>query len=374
MARTDVLVVSAGNTAGWRTAAEELRNAIGRAGASAEMITSQRSPRVRTFALTDFVEARAARRAALAGIEAHDPRAVIYCSITAALLWPTPGAIFLDSIAAENRPGRHGVWQRPVERRRLRQTPLVLAWSKRSLTPLSGPHANVVVVPVPVEQAPAAHAPVGQPPTPQPPTPQPPTPQPPRDLAAVTYAGDPLKRRLATVLDAWCRARREHEQLVVAGLPPDARERVSGLHDRLSREGVEVADRLDPADFRALLARARVFVAAPRIEDYGIAALEALASGCLVVTTPSRGPYPALDLARELDARLVADEVADNFAADELTADELGDNALARAIRTALDDPRPDYAERAAELLVPFSRKAMDRTVAERVLPRLLAK
>jgi glycosyltransferase involved in cell wall biosynthesis len=192
---------------------------------------------------------------------------------------------------------------------------------------------------VPVEQAPAGHAPAHQPP---------------RDLAAVTYAGDPVKRRLATVLDAWSSARRDGEQLVVTGLPPDARERAQGLRDRLSREGVEVAGRLDPADFRVLLGRARVFVAAPRIEDYGIAALEALACGCLLVTTPSRGPYPALDLARELDGRLVADE-------------------LAGAIRIALDDPRPDYAERAAELLEPFSRDAMDRTVAERVLPRLLA-
>ena len=54
------------------------------------------------------------------------PAAVIYCSITAALLWPQPGRIWLDAIAAENRPGRHGVWQRTVERRRLRETPLVL--------------------------------------------------------------------------------------------------------------------------------------------------------------------------------------------------------------------------------------------------------
>jgi glycosyltransferase involved in cell wall biosynthesis len=283
--------------------------------------------------LTDFVEARAARRAARAGIHAHEPRAVIYCSLTAALLWPAPGAIFLDSIAAENRPGRHGVWQRRVERRRLHQTPLVLAWSSRSLAPLNGRHADVVVVPVPVERAAKGH--------------------PPRDLAAVTYAGDPLKRRLMTVLDAWSGARRGGERLVVAGLPDDARKRLPGLDDRLSLEGVEVAGRLGPAEFRAVLARARVFIAAPRIEDYGIAALEALAGGCALVTTPSLGPYPALDLARQLDPRLVADD-------------------LAGAIRVALDDPRPDYAERAAELLEPFSRDAMDRTVAELVLPRLL--
>ena len=334
MASTDVLVVSAGNTVGWRTAAEELTGAIRRAGAGVEMVTSEPSPRVRTFALTDFVQARAARRAALAGIEAHNPRAIIYCSITAALLWPKPGAIFLDSIAAANRPGRHGIWQRPVERRRLRQTPLVLAWSRRSLGPLKGPHAETVLVPVPVDRAPTGEGV--------------------RDLAAVTYAGDPVKRRLATVLEAWSRARREGERLVVAGLPTDAPERVRGLRDQLSQDGVEVAERLAPADFRALLTRARVFVAAPRMEDYGIAALEALACGCVLVTTPSPGPYPALDLARELDPRLVRDE-------------------LSVAIRRALDDPLPRYPERAAQLLEPFSHHAVDQTVRERVLPRLLS-
>ncbi len=96
-----------------------------------------------------------------------------------------------------------------------------------------------------------------------------------------------------------------------------------------------------------------MFVAAPRREDYGIAPLEALADGCVLVTTPAPGPYPALALARELDPRLVGDD-------------------LAAAIRTALDDPRPGYAEHAAALLTPFRRAAVDRTLAEDVLPRLL--
>jgi glycosyltransferase involved in cell wall biosynthesis len=330
----DILVVSAGNTPGWRTAAAELTGAIARAGAAVEMVSADPSPPVRTFALTDFVQARAARVAAQQGIEAHAPRAIIYCSITAALLWPRPGAIFLDSIAAENRPGRHGIWQRPVERRRLREAPLVLAWSRRGLDPLKGPRAETVVTPAPVEPSPATGRP--------------------RDLAAVTYAGDPVKRRLPTVLEAWARARRDGELLVVAGLPSDARHRVPGLVAQLAADGVEVAEPLTPAGFRELLARARVVVAAPRLEDYGIAALEALACGCLLVTTPSPGPYPALELARELDARLVGED-------------------LAGAIRVALDDPPAGYAERAARLLEPFSRAALDRAVADTVLPRLLS-
>jgi hypothetical protein len=47
---------------------------------------------------------------------------------------------------------------------------------------------------------------------------------------------------------------------------------------------------------------------------------------------------------------------------------------LASAIRVALDDPLPGYAERAAELLQPFGRAEVDRTVAESVLPRLLSR
>lgn len=335
MPGADVLVVSAGNTEGWRTAADELAGAISRAGARVELVAAEPAPRVRTFALTDLVQARAARAAALRGIDVHDPRAIIYCSITAALLWPKPGAIFLDSIAAENRPGRHGIWQRPVERRRLREAPLVLAWSSRSLDPLSGPHAETIVVPVPVEPPPASEDP--------------------RDIAAVTYAGDPVKRRLTRVLDAWARARRGDERLVVTGLPADAPERVPGLERRLAEPGVELAGPLTPGGFRELLGHARTFVADPWIEDYGIAPLEALASGCVLVTTPSRGPYPARELARELDPRLVADD-------------------LGSAIRIALDDPVPDYGARARELLAPFSRAAVDRTVADTVLPRLLSR
>jgi glycosyltransferase involved in cell wall biosynthesis len=322
MRRIDVLVVSVGSTGGWRAADRELAAAIARAGATVELVSTPPPPRVRTVALTDLVEARLARRAAQRGIADHDPRAVVYCSVTASLLWPRPGAIFLDSVAAANRPGRHGVWQRPVERRRLREAPLLLTWSERALEPVGGWHADAVVVSPPVEVPPAADGA--------------------RDLAAVTYAGNPVKRRLDRVVEAWAAARRDGEQLVVAGTDTIA-----------SSAGVEVAGPLTQDDFHALLTRARVFVAAPQREDFGIAALEALAHGCRLVTTPAPGPYPALALARELDPRLVSDD-------------------LPAAIRTALDAPRPGYVARAAELLTPFRREAADRTIANQVLPRLL--
>ena len=45
---------------------------------------------------------------------------------------------------------------------------------------------------------------------------------------------------------------------------------------------------------------------------------------------------------------------------------------LAVALRTALDDPAPGYAERAAEALRPWRPDAVDALVAERVVPALL--
>ncbi|MDX6721603.1 MAG: hypothetical protein QOD73_7, partial [Solirubrobacteraceae bacterium] len=151
------------------------------------------------------------------------------------------------------------------------------------------------------------------------------------------------KKGLDRVLAAWAAARREGEELVVAGT------------DHVpAAPGVRNAGRLDPSAYRALVRRARVFVTAPRREDYGIAQLEALADGAALVTTSAPGPYAALPLARALDPRLVTD------------------SDLAGALRAALDDPAPGYAERALEALAPFRREAVDRTVAEELLPRLL--
>ena len=109
------------------------------------------------------------------------------------------------------------------------------------------------------------------------------------------------------------------------------------------------------SDYRALLRRARVFVCAPRREDYGIAQLEALADGCMLVTTPAPGPYAALPIARELDARLVSED-------------------LAGALRAALDDPRPRLRRaRAARRWRRSARGGRPRSSREQLLPRLLA-
>ena len=314
---TDVLVVSLGSTHGLREADAELAASMRRAGASVEVVTAEPVREWRTFALIELAWALSARRAAARGIARFSPRAVLYSSTTAALLWPRPGAIRFDAPAAGNRPGRHGVWQRPVERRRFRDA-LLVPWSEEALK-AAPPGASAVVVPVPVE-------PSGEPGE--------------RDIAAITYGANPEKKGLDGVLAAWADARRADEELVGGGLRDDG----------LGREGVRFVGSLPRDEWRALVRRSRVFLSAPRREDHGIAQLEALSDGCQLVTTEAPGPYAALPLARSLDPRLVGSPLA---------------------IRTALDDPLPGYADRARELLAPLTREAVDRAVADELLPRL---
>jgi len=346
---TDVLVVSLGSTFGLRAVDEELVQSLRRAGASVALVSAAAAPPrpVRTFALTDLTWALAARRAATAGLAEHRPRAVIYSTTTAALFWPRPGAIRFDAPAAANRPGRHGLWQRPLERRRLAQAPLLLPQSAGALAELPDVlvgrvRDRAIVVGVPVEPSGA------------------PTPVAERDIAAIAYAANPAKKGIDRVLDAWSRARSADEELVLAGASQEelARAGVRLPVERSSREGVRMVGRLAPAEYRALLRRARVFVCAPRREDYGIAQLEALSDGCALVTTFASGGYVALPIARRLDPRLVCDD------------DDPDD--LAGALRAALDDPLPDYFTRAREELAPYTREAVDRVVREELLPRLL--
>jgi glycosyltransferase involved in cell wall biosynthesis len=329
--RPDVLLVSLGGTLGLREADELLAASLRRAGAEVVVAAAERPREWRTYALIELAWARAARAAAVDAIHEDHPRAVLYSSTTAALLGPRPGAIRFDAPAAGNRPGRHGVWQRPVERRRFRDAPLLVPWSEGGLAEAPSPHADAVVVPVPVEPSGPSTA---------------------RDLAAVTYGANPLKKGLDRVLDAWQAVRREEEELVVAGLDETGWRRAK--MGPSAPTGVRFAGMLSRADYRALLRRSRAFVCAPRREDYGIAQLEALADGCRLVTTPSPGPYAALPLARALDSRLVG--------------------GIAEGIRTALDHPSPGYAERAAELLAPWRPEAVDAVVREQLLPRLVSR
>ncbi len=340
---TDVLLVSLGSTGGLRRADDELHDSLERAGARVAIARPHPQEPLPTMMLTDLVWARAARDAAASIIDQQEltpARSIIYSTTTAALLWRRPGAIRFDATAAGNRPGRHGLWQRPLERRRLLQAPLLLPWSEGALQELpeaAAASARALVLPVPVE--PSGLAPAE------------------RDVAAITYAANPTKKGLDRVLSAWRELRDRSttaagEELLVTGVSAERLHSAGLLSPQ--EPGVRVLGSLVPEEFRALLRRARVFVCAPRREDYGIVQLEALADGCQLVTTEAPGPYAALPLARELDPRLVGDD-------------------LAAALHAALDEPLPGYAERALAALAPFSRATVDRIVADQLLPRLLA-
>jgi len=199
----------------------------------------------------------------------------------------------------------------------------LIPWSGASLGALSPPAERIVVVGVPVESSGPA------------------LPFAARDITAITYAADPRKKGLDRVLAAWALARRPGEELVVAGGGALA-----------TADGVRHVGLLPRAEYRELLRRSRLFLAAPRREDHGIAQLEALADGCMLVSTPAPGPYEALRLARILDPRLVT-----------------GD--LVPAIRAALDTPLADYADRAASAMGGFRRERIDRVVADGLVSRL---
>jgi Glycosyl transferases group 1 len=365
----DVLIVSLGSTPGLRRADDELADSLRRAGASVALARAEPPTPLPTLMLTDLAWARAARAAAGKVLaELREAAAVIYSSTTAALLWPRSGAVRFDAPSSGNRPGRHGLWQRPLERRRIAQAPLLLPWSEGALLELPAPPhpQKTIVLPVPI----AASAPGA------------PSPDAPssgassasaadpdaagserrsgsgtRDIAAITYAANPSKKGLDRVLSAWRRVRAAGrpwaaEELVVAGSSAPELERAGLIAP--GEAGVRAVGSLAAGEYRTLLRRARVFVCAPRREDFGIAQLEALADGCLLVTNAAPGPYAALPIARELDPRLVGED-------------------LACSLLTALDDPAPGYAERARVALAPFRREAIDRLVAGQLLPRLLS-
>ena len=340
----DIALVSLGTTPGLRRSDEAFAELVERAGATCAIVPVRigASGRLRRHpALTDLVEALAARRSAR-GVEA---RAVVYSTITAALLQPprvgggaagggnVPYGIRFDAIAALNRPGAGGLWQRRRERGVLQRARLLMPVSRGAEAAVAHVDRPRVRVPIPID--PIAGAAV-------------------RDIDAVAYASYPRKRRLELLCSAWAGI---DGRLVIGGA--DRAKGVAWLrrHGVEEPAGVEWAGELPRAQWLDRVQRARVFLNASAWEDFGIAPMEALAAGTPVVTLPAAGSFEALPLLRELDPRLVTNE-----------------ESFADAIRTALaltDAERADYARRARELLAPYGEDAIARVVAEQVLPAL---
>jgi len=350
---------------GWRRADEALAEHIEAAGATCELRPMRLGATrrlQRSMAMTDVVQALAARRAA-SGLQA---RAVVYSSITAALLQPPrrPHAVRFDTIAALSRPGAGGAWQRRRERSVLARADLLLPWSEaagaaalraagaagvggigdagaRGGSPgATGAGPRTVVLPCVVDAARKAA---------------------PDAPDATAYAANPEKRRLELLCAAWAASAPEGARLVVGGIDrADARR-------WLSRQGVDEPPGVEfggaiPRDrWTALVAGSRVYVSAARYEDWGVAQMEALAAGVPLVTVPTPGPNVALPLARELAPRLVAADSTVAALAESLRGG-LGLDGAARAV----------YAAAARRLLEPYSDAALRKVVADEVVPALL--
>ena len=177
----------------------------------------------------------------------------------------------------------------------------------------------------------------------------------------VCYAANPAKKGLDTMVLAWSLLGESGRRLLVAGIDRKVALRF------LNRRGIDVPDSVDwlgslPAlEFRAIVRQAAVYLAASKYEDYGIAQLEAIADGTPLVTTPSRGPFEALGVIRQL--------------APELVAKTDSAEALSVSLRSALnwsDEKRALYQRDAAVRMADYSSLAMRRSLSE-ILPGLLS-
>jgi glycosyltransferase involved in cell wall biosynthesis len=341
----DVAIVSLGTTIGLRYADQALAELLREAGASCEVYPvelGQLALLRRGMLLTDAVESYAARRAA-APVRA---RALIYSTVTAAFLQPTrrPYAVRFDSLAALNRPGWGGRWQRRRELSVLGSARLLLPWSgagARVAASLVDPCPPSVVLPPPVERRPPAVT---------------------RDVDAVAYAANPGKRGLELLCRAWREVAPADSRLHVGGLEPAEASRYLSRANEVEPDTVVWVGVLPRPSWLDLVARARVFVNASRYEDWGLAQMEALAAGTPLVTVPSGGLDVALPIAQRL--------------APSLVASARSPDALGTALRNglALDaGAREIYAQEAAMSLEPYERATLGRTVAEQILPRLLS-
>ncbi len=291
----DVLVVCAGSTTGHRrnealvtAALRDLGLAVAEARTDYRLVDLLR----RGQPFIDLVEAAAMSAATRRALRDVRTRSILYPTSLSAILEPASrlrmGAIRFDALAAENRGGHRNVAQRRLERRSLA---LARALAPTSLlAPAAGlgtpPGTTVVPLPPPID---GRADPAGR-----------------RQPATVCYAADPHKKGLDLVVSAWAQARPPAgHQLLVTGIGQAVGRRF------LRRSGVAEPPGMVwmgpvPADrFRRLTATAEVYLAASRYEDFGMAQLEALADGAMLVTTPSAGPFEALPLARKLHPGLV---------------------------------------------------------------------
>jgi glycosyltransferase involved in cell wall biosynthesis len=176
----------------------------------------------------------------------------------------------------------------------------------------------------------------------------------------LAYAGNPEKRGLDLMVRAWAALGPGHGRLGLGGVDAAAGRawlRRCGVDEP---PGVEWLGAVERERWLGLTAGARVFLSAPRIEDWGLAQMEALAAGTPLVTSPCPGVHAAWPLARSLRPELVA-----------VRRDEGEIVAALRAALALTGEERDAYAAASRELLAPYSEDAVRERVARELLPRL---
>lgn len=352
----DILYVTSGTTAGLRQADAAMRAALASCGVSTVSVTASFSPpgRLRpqiygSLLRIDVYEGLAIRRAIQKATRRFAPRAVMYATSHAALLRPAgvsgrPAAIRFDTPAQLSRIGRRYGLEHRLEQRRFSQAEALLPWGldvDPEIARVLPPGATVIPLPVPV--------PLLGPPAPA------------REPLVVAYAGSPGKKGLDVVAGAWHRAATGDRRLVITGLSRSDGVGFLAQHGIPEPPGTEWTGLITHDEFRALTRRAEIYLAASTYENYGLAQLEALVDGALLVTTASAGPFPALAMARDLAPGLVA---------RERSADGLR-RALAAAVALP-DADRRRYRERAVGLVEGLTGGVLEERLRTEVLPTLL--
>jgi hypothetical protein len=345
----DLLQISLGTTRGLRVSDAWFAELAARAGASVETVgvrIGAMNALRRAYPVNDLVEALAARRATASAVRRLRPHAVVFSSTTTALLAPDPGCPFvvrLDAPAVLNRPGARNAVLHLLERRRLSHAMLVLPASVVAAAALPPGAAPAVVVPPPVVVSVQPSAVRGR--------------------IAVAYVPDPKAKGLDLLCRAWSLAAVPDARLEVFGVEPERASRYLRRTGVPEPPGVVWRGLTPAADFHATVSRCVAFVTSARWEDFGMAQLEALDLGALLVCTASGGPFEAGAIARELNPRLVAEDQSPE--------------ALAWCLNEAfrLDAADADtYQAGARSLLERYRPATIAQTIAERVLPVLLSR
>lgn len=347
----DLLVVSPRTTPGLQRDHDELIDALNRLGLSTAVATSDYGAlgrlRGMAYVVDELIVVGALWHATRRVLKSVRPRGVLIMTSVAGLMLPSRllarSGVRFDGLANITRTSWWAAPTRLLERRCLRRAGLLLPYTRAIATaaaPLIEADMPCIVWPSPVRPGPE---PASE-----------------RTPGALCYANDPEKKGLDLAVRAWTVAAPSSHRLFVAGIEPDRARRYLRARKVMIPANVELCGRLPEASYRKLSASVLIYLGSSRVDEFATTQLEALWDGALLVTGPSKGPIEALQLARDLDSRLVA---------EELTTE-----ALAASVRQALalaPLQREAYRKRARELLEPYSRDAFTHRLHDQVLPAL---